>query len=55
MEHEVEVFWSDEDNGYIAIIPACPGCSAYGETIEEALTELQDAVVAWIEANEKNA
>jgi predicted RNase H-like HicB family nuclease len=44
------VFWSDEDEGYIAIVPDLPGCSAFGETPEKALTEIEDAAEGWIEA-----
>ncbi len=43
-----EVFWSDEDEGFIALAPDLPGCSAFGETREEAARELQDAILAWI-------
>ncbi len=47
------VFWSDEDGGYIAIVPDLPGCSAFGETREEALVEIEVAAEGWIEvANE---
>jgi predicted RNase H-like HicB family nuclease len=46
----VEVFWSDEDEGYIAIAPDLPGCSAFGETPEEAVHEMQDAMISWLEA-----
>ncbi|MGH2509202.1 MAG: type II toxin-antitoxin system HicB family antitoxin, partial [Ktedonobacteraceae bacterium] len=38
------------DEGYIADIPDLKGCSAFGNTPEEALKELQLAKVAWIEA-----
>lgn len=47
---------TDEDNGrkiYIAEIPDLPGCSAYAESTDKALTELQDAKKAWIEASLK--
>jgi predicted RNase H-like HicB family nuclease len=44
------VFWSDDDDGFIAIAPDLPGCSAFGKNQAEALTELQDAIAAWIEA-----
>lgn len=43
-----EVFWSDEDEGFIALAPDLPGCSAFGATREEAERELQDAILAWI-------
>ena len=35
-EYLVEVFWSDADEGFIAIAPDLPGCSAFGETPDEA-------------------
>jgi predicted RNase H-like HicB family nuclease len=48
--YPAQVFWSDDDEGFIAIAPDLPGCSAFGSTQYEALTELQTAVEAWIEA-----
>ncbi len=44
------VFWSEENEGYIAIAADLPGASAFGETQAEALAQLDDAIVAWIEA-----
>lgn len=46
----IEVFWSDEDQGFIAIAPDLPGCSAFGETAAEAVRELGDAQAAWLQA-----
>ena len=46
----VEIFWSDDDAGYIALVPDLPGCSAFGETLEEAAREIRDAQDAWLEA-----
>ena len=48
--YPANVFWSEEDEGFIAVAADLPGCSAFGETQHEALTELQSAIVAWIEA-----
>jgi predicted RNase H-like HicB family nuclease len=45
-----QVFWSDEDEGYIAIAPDLPGSSAFGESEAEALQELDDAIAGWIAA-----
>ena len=39
----IEVSWSDEDQGFIAIVPDPPSCSAFGETATEAVRELEDA------------
>jgi len=46
----IEIFWSDEDEGYISIAPDLPGCSAFGETPEEALREMDDAMASWLQA-----
>lgn len=46
----VEIFWSDEDEGYIATVPDLPGCSAWGQTRADAAREIEDAQAAWIEA-----
>jgi predicted RNase H-like HicB family nuclease len=48
--YPAEVFWSDEDEGFIATAPDLPGCSAFGDTQVEALAELDHAIVAWKEA-----
>ena len=44
------VFWSDEDGGFIAVAPDLPGSSAFGNTREQALAELEDAMRGWVEA-----
>ncbi len=48
--YPVQIFWSDEDDGYIALVPDLPGCSAFGETAEEALRESNNAIEAWLQA-----
>ena len=48
-----QVFWSDEDEGYIAVAPDLPGSSAFGETEQEALAELDHVIPSWISAAEK--
>jgi predicted RNase H-like HicB family nuclease len=45
-----QVFWSDEDEGFIAIAPDLPGSSAFGDTEATALAELDNAIEAWIDA-----
>jgi predicted RNase H-like HicB family nuclease len=50
MKYLVEVFWSDDEEGYIAVVPDLPGCSAFGRTPEEAVREISDAIEAWTAA-----
>ena len=45
-----QVFWSDEDQGFIALAADLPGCSAFGASEAEALSELNHAITAWIAA-----
>lgn len=48
--YSATVFWSDEDEGFIAVAPEIPGCSAFGETRVKAVSELQDAIAACVKA-----
>jgi predicted RNase H-like HicB family nuclease len=49
-DYHINIFFSDEDGGYIADIPDLEACSAFGKTPSEALAELQIAKTAWIKA-----
>ncbi len=49
-DYHVNIFLSEEDDGYIADIPDLPHCAAFGETPEQALAEVLKAKAAWIEA-----
>ncbi len=49
-DYHINIFYSDADEGYIADIPDLQACSAFGTTPAEALTEVQRAKDAWIEA-----
>lgn len=40
----------EEGGGFLATVPDLPGCMSDGETPEEAVTNVQDAILAWIEA-----
>jgi predicted RNase H-like HicB family nuclease len=48
--YPAQVFWSDEDQCFIALALDLPGCSAGGDTQAHALGELESAIEAWIEA-----
>jgi predicted RNase H-like HicB family nuclease len=47
--YEVIIYWSDEDNAFIAEVPELPGCMADGTTYEEALKNVQVIIDEWIE------
>ena len=49
-DYHINIFYSEEDGGYIADIPDLDSCSAFGETPEQALVEVEKAKKAWIEA-----
>ena len=49
-DYHINIFWSDEDGGYIADIPDLDACSAFGVTPREALDELEVARAAWLDA-----
>lgn len=49
-DYHINIFYSEEDEGYIADIPDLKYCSAFGSTPEEALRQVQLAKAAWIEA-----
>lgn len=53
-DYHINVFYSEEDEGYIADIPDLKHCSAFGTTPEEALQEVLKAKKAWLEAAKAN-
>ena len=53
-DYHINLFFSEEDDGYIADIPDLDSCSAFGETPEQALREVQKAKAAWLEAARQN-
>ncbi|MBA2277881.1 MAG: type II toxin-antitoxin system HicB family antitoxin [Chloroflexia bacterium] len=55
IEYPMLIFWSDEDDAFIGVAPDLVGCSAFGDTPEEALRELQIAASLWLEAARANS
>lgn len=49
-DYHINIFYSDNDEGYIADIPDLKYCSAFGETPIEALQAVTEAKQAWLEA-----
>ena len=52
-DYHINIFYSDEDGGYIADIPDLDACSAFGETAGQALEEVNVAKAAWLAAARK--
>ena len=48
-KYEVIIYWSDEDNSYVAEVPELPGCMSDGKTYEEALANVRVIIDDWIE------
>lgn len=48
--YHINIFFSEEDGGFIADIPDLEHCSAFGATPEEALQQVLQAKEAWLEA-----
>ncbi len=48
-KYEVIVYWSEEDEAYIAEVPELPGCMADGATYEEVVKNVQVIISEWIE------
>lgn len=47
--YEVIIYWSKEDDTFIAEVPELPGCSADGATYQEALSNVEVIMKEWIE------
>ena len=49
MKYEIILYWSDEDNAYLAEVPELSGCMADGNTAQEALANVEVIAKEWIE------
>ena len=50
MKFEVVIREDKEDGGYVVNCPALPGCNSQGETVEEAQTNIKEAIEAYLES-----
>ena len=49
IKYELIIYWSEEDEVFVADVPELPGCAAHGDTQEAALVNAQDAIRLWID------
>jgi len=47
--YEIIIFWSDQDNAFVAEVPELPGCMADGQTYQEALSNAEQIIQEWTE------
>jgi predicted RNase H-like HicB family nuclease len=47
--YEIIMYWSEEDQAFIAEVPELPGCAADGTTYQEALANVQVIITEWVE------
>ena len=48
-KYEIILYWSNEDQAFIAEVPELPGCMAHGDDQQDALRNVNDAMQFWIE------
>ena len=48
-KYEIILYWSNEDAAFIAEVPELPGCMAHGDSQEEALKNINEAMQLWID------
>lgn len=48
-KYEIILYWSNEDNSFIAEVPELPGCMADGETYQAALANTEIVIQEWLE------
>ncbi len=48
-KYEIIIYWSEEDDAYLAEVPELPGCMVDGRTYQEALANAERIIQEWIE------
>ena len=48
-KYETIIYWSNEDDAFIAEVPELPGCMAHGDSQQEALFNAYDAIELWLD------
>ena len=48
-KYETIIYWSEEDQAFIAEVPELPGCLAHGDSADQALANVTEAIRLWIE------
>ena len=51
-KYEIIIYWSEEDQSFLAEVPELPGCMADGDSHQSALLNVQEIISEWIETAE---
>jgi len=54
IKYEILIYWSEDDNSFIAEVPELPGCISDGSTYEEALKNVEIIIAEWIVTAKEN-
>lgn len=49
MKYLLKIYWSEEDEAFVAEVPALEGCISHGNSYEEAAHNIQEAAALWLE------
>jgi len=52
-KYEIIIYWSDEDQLYLAEVPDLPGCITHGDTYNTALANVEEAIQLWVDTAEE--
>ena len=52
-KYEIIIFWSTEDDAFVAEVPELPGCMADGSSYQEALSNAEKIIREWIDTAEE--
>ncbi len=47
--YEIIIYWSDDDQCFVAEVPELPGCAAHGDSPDAALTSCHEAIDLWLD------
>ncbi|MHB1187574.1 type II toxin-antitoxin system HicB family antitoxin [Thiobacillus sp.] len=52
-KYEIILYWSEDDQAFVAEVPELPGCMAHGDSQESALASVNEAITLWMATAEE--